>query len=133
MDRKRLFKILAYLVILIFLVNYVAVRLYWYNSIWYFDMPMHFAGGLFLGLAFVWLLNIQSISIKVVFKIILGVLLIGVGWEIYEIVVNNIIAQNPFNTLDTISDVFFDLAGGTTAVLYYLTKIKYNSYHAETS
>jgi hypothetical protein len=122
-DRKRLFKILTHLVISIFLVNCVAVRLYWYYSIWYFDMPMHFFGGLWVGLALIWFLSYKNSSLELSFKlicqIILGVLLIGFLWEVFEILVNNIIAQNQFNTLDTISDIFFDLAGGTFAVFYF--------------
>ncbi len=122
MDRKRLFKILAYLIILIFLVNYVAVKLYWYNSIWYFDMIMHFLGGFWLSLALLWLFFKKDLSLKLIFKIFLGVLLIGVLWEVYEILVNNTFAQNPFNTLDTISDIFFDLSGGVFAILYFLKR-----------
>ena len=45
MDRKRLFKIAAYLIATLFLLNYAATKLYWYSSIWWFDMPMHLLGG----------------------------------------------------------------------------------------
>lgn len=120
MDRKRLFKILAYLIVLIFLVNYVAVKLYWYNSIWYFDMIMHFLGGLWVGL-----ISLYFFSSKTPYlKILLFVLFIGLGWEIFELLFNNIIAQNPFNALDTISDIFFDLSGGLCAILYVWKKLQ---------
>jgi hypothetical protein len=126
MDKKKLFKILAYLVITLFFVNYIAVKLYWYYTIWWFDMPMHFFGGFFIGLALIWLLLTKiyaknpsiELSFELIGKILLGVFVIGGSWEIYEILVNNAIAQNPFNTLDTISDVFFDLAGGAFAIYY---------------
>ncbi len=122
MDRKKLFKILAYLIILIFLINFIAGKLYWYFSIWWFDMSMHFTGGFWLGLAMTWLLYTVDLSPKFVLKIILSVLLFGVLWEIFEILVNNIIAQNPFSLLDTISDIFFDLSGGFCAILYLWRK-----------
>jgi hypothetical protein len=126
MERKRLFKILTYLIVLLFLVNYVAVRLHWYVSIWWLDMPMHFMGGIFIGLLIVWFLFPKifkeyfppMLSLDLVLKIVVGVLLIGVSWEFFEILVNNIFARAPFNTLDTISDIFFDLAGGTFAIFY---------------
>lgn len=126
-NRGELFKILAYLVISIFLANYVAVKLYWYNSIWYFDMFMHFVGGFWLGLVLIWLLSSKffsknltfELSPKLILKIFFSVLFIGVFWEIYEILVNNIIFQIPFNTLDTLSDIFFDIAGGIFAVFYF--------------
>lgn len=128
MDRNKLFKNTAYLLISLFIVNLVAVKLYWYYSIWYFDMITHFWGGLCLGLAFIWLFSFQNsssrISLKLAIKIILGVLLIGVIWEIYEVLVNNVFAQNPFNTLDTISDIFFDLSGGICAILYIWKKMQ---------
>lgn len=123
MDRKRLFKTSAYLIVLLFLFNYIAVKLYWYNSIWYFDMFMHFLGGFWLGLIFLWLLSFKNSSVqiswKLVYKVFLGVLLFGVLWEVFEIIFNNYIAGNPFIVLDTISDIFFDLTGGTFAVFYF--------------
>ena len=85
-------------------------------------MSMHFTGGFWLGLAMTWLLYTVDLSPKFVLKIILSVLLFGVLWEIFEILVNNIIAQNPFSLLDTISDIFFDLSGGFCAILYLWRK-----------
>jgi hypothetical protein len=124
-DRKRLFKTLARLIVLIFILNYLGSKFHLYVSIWYFDMLMHFLGGLFLGLALIWLLSYKDLSLqlflKLIFKILLGVLIIGVSWEIFEIIVNNTFAKDLFNTLDTISDIFFDLAGGTFAIFYFLS------------
>ncbi len=119
MDRKRLLKRLVALIVFIFIINFIAGALYWYYSIWWFDMPMHFLGGFWLGLGYIWLFWPEDIaSFAVIWKLIAAVLTIGILWEIYEIGVNNLIARNPFNALDTISDLFFDLAGGTVALLY---------------
>lgn len=122
-ERKRLFKTLANSIILLFLLNYFAVKFYWYYSIWYFDMPMHFLGGFSTGLVVIWLLSFFNSSFiltsKLIFKIIFGVLLIGILWEVFEILVNNITVQNSFNILDTTSDIFFDLAGGLFAIFYF--------------
>lgn len=128
--RKKIFKTLAFLIVLIFLVNFVATKLYWYNSIWYFDMIMHFLGGFWLGLVTIWFLagtresfrlslEPKALSGKLIFKIIFSVLLIGLFWEIFEIVVNNIFAQIPFSILDTLSDIFFDLTGGACSIFYF--------------
>jgi len=84
---------------------------------------MHFLGGIWLGLAFIWLFKIEKISFKLILKIILGVLLISILWEVFEIILDKNITGNSFNTLDTISDISFDLAGGFFAVLYFLRKI----------
>lgn len=120
MDRKKLFKHLTYLIFFILVVNFLANKFYWYSSVWYFDMIMHFLGGFWIGLAFFYLFSPKNNSVSSVFKILFLVLFVGIGWEVFEIFVNNTIVQNPFNALDTISDVFFDLAGGAFAMFYFL-------------
>jgi len=126
-DRKRLFKIQAYSVILIFLINTIALKLYLYSSIWYFDMIMHFFGGFWVGLIALWFFSYKNLSFefcfKFILKIILSVLMVGVLWEVFEILFVNVVAQNSFNILDTTSDIFFDLAGGIFAVFYFFKKI----------
>ncbi|MFA5841301.1 MAG: hypothetical protein WC847_03475 [Candidatus Paceibacterota bacterium] len=86
-------------------------------------MPMHFLGGLFIGLSVIWFLTKKvfelELSSKLIYKILFFVLLFGASWEVFEILFNNIIAQSSFNSLDTISDIFFDLAGGTFAISYF--------------
>ena len=121
-SRKFLVRLIC-LIFLIFILNYLAMKFYWYSSMWYFDMPMHFLGGIWLALALSWFFKIKEISLSLVIKIIFGVLIIGVLWEIFEIIVNNYTTQNPFNLLDTLSDIFFDLSGGCFAILYFLKKI----------
>ena len=83
---------------------------------------MHFLGGFWLGLAFLWFLLKENLSFALILKIILGVLFVGILWEIFELLFNNIVAQNPFNILDTSSDLFFDISGGLCAILYIWRK-----------
>ena len=123
MDRKNIFKQLAFLILFIFAVNFFANKFYWYYSVRYLDMIMHFLGGFWVGLVFLWLFYLENLSVRLVFKIILGVLLIGILWEVFEILVNNSIAQNPFNVLDTLSDLLFDLFGGLCAILYLCIRL----------
>ncbi len=122
-DRKKLSKSLFYLMFFIFIVNSLAVKFYWYSSVWYFDMPMHFLGGLWVGLALVYIFSPKQKNFTAFLKILALVLFIGVGWEVFEFIFNNVIAQNSFNVLDTVSDIFFDCAGGTLAVLYYFLRV----------
>lgn len=90
-------------------------------------MSMHFLGGFCTTLVLIWFFSfkkeILDLDFNLISKITLGVLFIGISWEIFEILFNNIIAQNSFNILDTTSDVFFDLAGGILAIVYYLKNI----------
>ena len=138
MDRKKLIKLLTYLIFFILVINFFANKFYWYSSIWYFDMIMHFLGGFWIGLAFMWFSNqsfrlsplspesspeSKALTFKLVFKILIFVLFIGISWEVYEILVNDILAKNSFNFLDTLSDIFFDLSGGLCAMLYLWKKL----------
>ena len=126
MDRKRLVKHLVFLMFFIFIVNLSAQQFHWYFSVWYFDMFMHFLGGFWVGLVFLWFFSRESTSLEpflqLIFKVIFAVLMVGILWEIFEISIDKIIIQNPFNALDTFSDIFFDLTGGLVAVLYFLKK-----------
>ncbi len=61
-----------------------------------------------------------------IFKVIVSVLVVGILYELYEFLFYNYFGQNPFNTLDTISDIFFDLAGASFAILYFLKGIMSN-------
>lgn len=132
MDRKKLLKILAYLIFFIFVVHFFANIFYWYYSIWYFDMPMHFLGGFWWGLVLICFLFSEESDFRLISKVILSVLVIGILWELYEVLFYNYLGQNPFDILDTLSDVLFDLAGGSFAILYFfkrIVSIKENTIH----
>jgi len=123
MNKRKLSIRVAILIIFIFLVNFSAGKFHWYSSLPWFDMPMHFLGGMWLGLAFIWLLPPNQSSRISILKIILGVLTIGLLWEVYEVLVDGAFSQKPFDLFDTVSDLFFDLAGGMTAVFYFFKRI----------
>lgn len=96
-------------------------------TIWYVnnqgvDTPLHFAGGLWVGLLFLALFGrfkelapysgfIKSRLLLLAFTVAI-VALVGVGWELYEFVFNNI---GPI--ADTMGDLSLDLIGGLTAAL----------------
>lgn len=121
MNRKKLFIRLAVLIFLILVANFTANKFYWYSSIPYFDMIMHFLGGFWLALLFIWLYNKEKLNSINILKVMLSILAIGVVWELFEIIVNNSLAKNPFDAGDTLSDLFFDLFGGVCA-LWYVSK-----------
>ena len=125
-DRKKLLIRLASIVTFIFAINYVAMKFYWYFSIWYFDMPMHLLGGFWVGLACIYIFSLKDFNFKFILKVLMCVFLIGFFWEIFEILVDKSITQDSFNILDTTSDMFFDLAGGGLSIIYFLKRIVYN-------
>lgn len=99
------------------------MQFYWYSSVWYLDMPMHFLGGFWIVLVLIWLFKFKEITFHTILKIIIGVLFIGILWEIFEVGVSDSITRNPFNILDTSSDIFFDIAGGLSTLLYFSKRI----------
>lgn len=121
MEQEKIFKFGAYSIILLFLVNFWATKFHWYFSVWYFDMPMHFWGGVSVGLMAVWLFLKRNIvfSIKNILWLLSLVFVVGFLWEIFEVIFNNMIAGTSFDLLDTISDLFFDLLGGMSAFLFF--------------
>ena len=123
MNKKKILVRITSLILFIFVLDLMAMKFYWYSSMWWFDMPMHFLGGLWVGLALIWFLKPKELNSAIVFRIILGVFIVGLAWEIFEIVVNQLAAQDPFNTLDTLSDLCFDLAGAFFSILYFAKRI----------
>lgn len=123
MDRKKLFNTLALIIVVIFLANAIANKFYWYSSVWYFDIIMHFFGGFWLGILALYFFRPQALSLRFILRALALVLLVGVGWEIFEAFMDKTVSQNPLNILDTTSDIFFDAAGGAIAVFYYMRKI----------
>ncbi len=88
-------------------------------------MPMHFLGGLWLGFIFLYIFFVKEYSLKTFFSILFLVLVVGIGWEVFEVIVNKTTVQDSFNYLDTLSDIFFDLSGGACAIFYYFKRIMF--------
>lgn len=122
MNRKKLLQHLVFLMFFIFITDLLAKGFYWYYSISWFDMLMHFLGGFWVGLFFLYVFYDKNQFSKKLLAVILGVLLIGVLWEVFEFFLN-VIAHDTFSIADTLSDIFFDLVGGFLAIFFYFKKI----------
>jgi hypothetical protein len=122
---------LIVLIVVIALINMLATSFYWYWRIRWFDMPMHFLGGLWIAGSVLWfrffsheLLSTPRSFIPVVFIGVFSAFLVGLGWEMYE-------ASVSFSTLgyvneipDTISDLCFDILGGLVASVVVWVSLK---------
>lgn len=135
MTKNTIFNYVFLSVILLFFFNFIASKLHWYSSMWYFDIFMHIFGGVVLGFFSLWFFYKDvikySFSRKIFLKIIFLIFIIGFAWEFYEIIVNNIFARDAFSFSDTVSDLLCDLIGGTIVFiflknLYKKNKIMYN-------
>lgn len=84
-----------------------------------YDILMHIAGGLGIGLALSAGIKHHSIFIgKEKLIVIVGVFIAGILWELFEIIYN--ISGHPFGTtlyfIDTVKDLFDDVIGGILAL-----------------
>jgi type IV secretory pathway TrbL component len=133
---KNLLKYACALVVFIWIINTLANKFYWYSAMWYFDIPMHIMGGIFLGLLFgaiffKKLLILDTRDSLVI--ILLSVLIVGLGWEFFEYTVQAFLkgSLQIANLPDSIKDMAMDMLGGSLASIFVLKAVKrYNRQHA---
>lgn len=137
-----------FLVILLFFIAaiYIVGNLNFLNlKFWWFDIPLHFLGGAWLGILFLvyfsaegrsssggkkYFSNFESEKIFIQIIIIVGfVLIIGVGWEIFEFLLEQVfILKNPdlvkMTVGDTLKDLVMDSFGGILIAVIYGSKPK---------
>lgn len=102
----------------------------WYYLVPWLDIPMHFFGGFFVALLFIWLRQIApnifgGNSFLGDIIVVLGfVALIGVLWEFFEFSFDYLVsarnlglARSQMGIADTMGDLFFDLLGGLCAYI----------------
>lgn len=127
--KKQLFNRIALLIVFIFLLNMAAGAFYWYSLIWWFDMPMHFLGGLWLSLAGLWFYYFflkpsptRPLTVARVIAVgILSGIVLGIGWEFLEYAIQAAVPGAAIaSPLDSLSDLFFDTAGAVCGVIYML-------------
>lgn len=122
MFKRPLLKEIFFLSIIIAALHYIALTLFFYWTVSWFDIFMHLLGGFIIGLIAIFiLLNNFRIGIledkKVTLILVLSfVLIIGLGWELWELFfgLTNILEDK----LDTVIDLIMDFIGGYFAFLY---------------
>jgi hypothetical protein len=110
-------------------VHYLASWYDWYHTVWWIDIPLHIAGGAFIGVLFVYLFRERFKVLHATHwfpALILGtgfVALIGIGWEFYEFWVDVwLVKKYPMNEFpgavhaDTLLDLLNDMLGGAVAI-----------------
>ena len=122
MDRMRILKSLIFLMFFIFLVDLAAKEFYFYFTFWWFDVIMHFLSGAWVGFFFTYVFSRKNNLPLSVLKVILWVLIVGILWEFFEVYTQNYLTGSPFNTFDTVSDIFLDLLGGFSAIYFSMKK-----------
>jgi hypothetical protein len=109
--------------------------LYWTHA--WFDNFMHFLGGLSLGLLALWVFyasGLFSVSVPSLSQALIAsvatVMLIGIGWEVFEYVFDLTQATEELYYMDVIHDLVADALGAMTAAFvaqgerFYINQIE---------
>lgn len=130
-----------FLTLVVLFFHAIALIFNLYGLLHWFDIPMHFAGGLAmgsLGIA-IWQEGIHEVKFKGWLKqhlewwfvplfVVSFAALIGVGWEIFEFILDQFFTgsiDGVYQTLrqpsvaDTMLDLLLDLVGGASAVVLF--------------
>ncbi|PJE74440.1 MAG: hypothetical protein COV01_00165 [Candidatus Taylorbacteria bacterium CG10_big_fil_rev_8_21_14_0_10_41_48] len=104
------------LIIIIALLHYLALdRAYYWTISWY-DIMMHFLGGVWVALFALWIFSSRKISFLPThisfLQIVSLVICVGIVWELYEIMFGLTFVSDPEYWGDTILDLVMDTIGG---------------------
>ncbi|MEK7607486.1 MAG: hypothetical protein AAB484_00980 [Patescibacteria group bacterium] len=113
-----------------FLVMILVVGLHWfallndiYDTVQWYDIVMHFLGGLWVFLFVLWAIHTQygrfflkHASIR---NLIFFVLVVGVLWEILEIVLGFMHFSDPGYGFDVFKDLVIDILGAICGSIFY--------------
>ena len=122
MRPRTIFYISIALIVTIAMLNAAAMhwRLYW--TYWWFDIPMHFLGGLWTGLFILWSvylsgfpLNFVQRAMSMLTVALLGVVGVGVIWELFELISRATLVSQDAYVTDTVLDLIMDTLGGLAA------------------
>lgn len=137
--------ILFFIVILLFLIaslNWLAFSFYWYWRIWWFDLLMHFLGGVVVAALsyffYLLLINKRLSFFRLLTLTVASALIVGGLWEVFEFSIDaywsahvNIKSLQILQAgwWDTLLDLLFDFLGGITCglVIYFLPFLAINN------
>lgn len=134
MLKQPLFIINFILILIIGILHISAMEFYLYWTFPWFDIPMHFLGGLWVGVTSIWFFFFSGhagkftsqLTTRNIFTVsIASVIVIGILWEIFEIYagVPMLTADYP---LDTSVDLLVDILGAIAASIYAVVEFQRN-------
>jgi|SRR3989338_7145199 len=114
---KRSILILSFsLAVLLWVLNQVALAFYLYWTLDWYDIMMHFLGGLTIGVFLICIFRIANVSTRSFLVVFLLAMFISIDWEIFEYV-NDIVDPTENYAIDTAYDLVMDALGITAAYL----------------
>ena len=127
--KKNIFALIFFLILLIAVLNGIGNKFFLYWKFWWFDIVVHFLGGLWVGLSVLWfcyfsgyLKNLRKDAPFVILLSFLSVLAVGLGWEIFEFVIEVDFSDKYIS--DTSLDLIMDILGSLIASAGFLRALK---------
>ena len=133
-----MFSLKSIIILLVFILalHFAATMDHWYWTYSWFDIPMHFLGGFWVAMVFLWLnLKFKILSDSLILQLpyylitalitLSFVALIGVFWEFFEFLYDVFISSRGYSgfmqlgAADMIGDLFFDLFGASAFLIIY--------------
>ncbi len=105
--------------------NWYANAHHLYFQFWWFDIVMHFLGGVFSGLAVLWAYHYFCMRIcdqrkaRLFLVALMGTLIIGVAWEVFEGVAGIHLIEAHIVS-DTLMDLLMDSLGALAAFFAFI-------------
>lgn len=132
MNHKKFPPSLLFFILIIAILHTLATYFYWYWGIWWFDMLMHFLGGVWVGLVSLWFFFLSGMveskiktNRRIIITAVVSVGLIGFLWEVFELSVSKLIVFEELNSvIDTTTDFLMDILGAISASIYYIFRNK---------
>lgn len=127
MLKQKLFLEQFILIIIIAVLHFFALQFYLYWTFEWFDILLHFLGGLWVGLVALWFFFFSGFVYKDVSLVrktriflitIASVLTVGVLWEVWEVWANLVFIDEQGYFLDTALDLVMDTLGAVIAFIY---------------
>jgi len=121
--QQPLFRFLFVLISLIALFHLAALKYSLYWEWWWFDILMHFLGGLWVGITALWIARQYFVRFTLTHRsalilTLISFITIAVGWEFFELWAGVLIASNYGQ--DTVLDLFAGILGAIAAFLYVM-------------
>ncbi len=129
MKSRHLSALLATLILFIWGVNTFADQVHLYYLLWWFDIPMHILGGLWVALTSMviyyhtgWVHRHDRSTSFVVAAMLTAALTIGIFWEVFEYSVEHFVKLNDNGVFDTLKDLLDDMIGAVIASVIFIKK-----------
>lgn len=132
MLKQPIFLFLFVLIAVIAILHRVALELYLYWTLWWFDILMHFLGGLWVGLSVLWLVFLSGYIKRIPFGrvqalviTIVSVFVVATSWEVFELWSGILTDDSYF--FDTSIDLGMGVLGAMSGYLYIFLKYLKNN------